>query len=73
MIIIPITNDTLDMIEILNHGVRPELEGFSTYFVFKGKDEPGDIINRTKVEIIIPNMFELTKIFHVSDHHKHLL
>jgi len=40
MNIIPITPATLDIIEVLNGGVRPELESEETFFMYKGQNEP---------------------------------
>jgi hypothetical protein len=54
MIVIPIVEETLDMIEELNGGVRPLIEkGKSTaVFVYKGPDTPPDIV---PVEDILEN------------------
>lgn len=50
MYIIPITPDTLELIEVLNNGVRPELEDQETHYVFKGKDEYAEILTRAEVD-----------------------
>jgi hypothetical protein len=44
MNIIPIVPATLDIIEVLNGGVRPDIEVEETFFIFNDKDEPSDIV-----------------------------
>ena len=51
MHIIPIAPATLDILEVLNNGVRPVLEHEETFFVYKGKDEPPAIIDRQTLEL----------------------
>jgi len=50
MHIIPIIPGLLDIIEVLNNGVRPKIEYGETYFVWYGKDKPSEII--TNVELM---------------------
>lgn len=60
MYIIPVTPATLDIIEALNNGVRPALEGEDTVFIFNGKNEPADIVNADTLGEIAPEW--MTKI-----------
>lgn len=44
MNLIPIIDETLEMLEELNNGVRPEKQDEETWFVYKGKNEVPEII-----------------------------
>ena len=48
MYIIPINTNTLDLIEELNNGVRPEIEKHKTFFVWD-QNEPADIWTEEQV------------------------
>jgi hypothetical protein len=43
--VIPITRSTLDLIEVLNSGVRPSPAKGLTYYVYHGPDEHAEILN----------------------------
>jgi hypothetical protein len=46
MNIIPIEEGTLDLVEKLNNGNRPELKGdLETFFIYNGKDLPHEIVD----------------------------
>lgn len=45
MLLIKIQEETLDMIEKLNNGVRPEIEIDGSFFVYNGPDAPHMIIS----------------------------
>lgn len=64
MNIIPITPATLDIIEVLNGGVRPELESEETFFVYKGKDVPSEIITLGENEPMAEEWFAVVKIMY---------
>lgn len=49
MFAIPITPETLDLLEALNDGVRPELENEETFFIFRGMDAPNSISTSEQV------------------------
>ena len=52
MTLIPITEQTLDLIESLNSGVRPEVEsGIQTYFVYNGEDKHSEIIDMDEAAV----------------------
>lgn len=48
--IIPIVPATLDIIEVLNNGVRPQVEDEETFYVYKGKDEITKIITLAELQ-----------------------
>lgn len=51
MNIIPITPATIDLIQKLNDGVRPNLEDDSNaYFVYRGDSEPSSIISQEELD-----------------------
>lgn len=51
MNIIPITPATIDLIEKLNDGVRPDLNDESNaYYVYRGEDEHATIISQEELE-----------------------
>jgi len=51
MNIIPITPATLDLIQKLNDGVRPNLEDDSNaYYVYRGESEPASIISQEELD-----------------------
>jgi hypothetical protein len=54
MNIIPVTPATLDIIEVLNGGVRPVIEDEETFFIFNGKDEHADIVTSDALGEIAP-------------------
>lgn len=43
-LIIPITEDTLELITEANGGVTPQIEEETTFFVYKGPNTPAEII-----------------------------
>lgn len=47
--IIPITPATLDIIEVLNGGMRPALETEESFFVYSGKDAHAEIITNDEI------------------------
>jgi hypothetical protein len=52
---------TLDLIEALNNGVRPEIEEIPAYFLYKGKDEIPEILTEKQlVETIDLNDWRTT-------------
>jgi hypothetical protein len=66
MNIIPILPATLDIIEVLNGGVRPELESEETYFVYKGQEEPPSIITQAELEAIGDVWYTVVKILFLN-------
>lgn len=64
MNIIPITPATLDIIEVLNGGVRPELESEETFFIYKGQNEPPTIITLGENEPMAEEWFTIVKIMY---------
>lgn len=64
MNIIPITPATLDIIEVLNGGVRPVLEDEETFFIFNGKDDPADILTEDGLGEIAPEWMLEIKILY---------
>jgi hypothetical protein len=53
MNLIPINECTLDMIQALNGGVRPDLEAnHENWFAYKGEEEHADIITQEEAEAI---------------------
>jgi hypothetical protein len=64
MTIIPITPATLDIIEVLNGGVRPAIEAEETVFIFNGKNEPADIMTFDELGEIAPEwMAKITILY----------
>ena len=63
MNVIPIVPATLDIIEELNGGVRPELEDQETFFVYKGKNEHAEIIHRDGFEKL-PDYWTIVKVLY---------
>ena len=45
-LIIPITEDTVEMLAEINGGVKPECEEEPTFFVYNGPDVPAEIIDQ---------------------------
>jgi hypothetical protein len=64
MHIIPIVPATLDIIEVLNDGVRPEVEQEETFFVYNGKDEPSEIVTFDKLDETAPEWMTQVKIMY---------
>lgn len=62
MNIIPISDATLDIIEVLNGGVRPELQEVDTFYIWNGPDEHADIITRDELETQYQEFMALVKI-----------
>jgi hypothetical protein len=62
MNIIPITPATLDIIEVLNGGVRPELEDEETFFIYH-KDAPAEIVHQDAIEKL-PEYWAVIKILY---------
>lgn len=65
--VIPITEDTLDLIEVLNDGIRPELENEATFFVYEGQEKFARIVTKKDVDempVVIGG--STTKIFHIA-------
>lgn len=46
MNIIPILPQTMDIIQILNGGVRPLISDMQNYYVYRGEDEHAEIIDQ---------------------------
>lgn len=65
--IIPITPQTLDVITVLNGGACPELEDHDTFFVYKGEDEPADIITADEFESGAEEWWAIVKIMYRND------
>lgn len=63
MNIIPITPATIEIIEVLNDGVRPPIEP-ETVFVFNGKGQPGDIVHEDDLGEIAPEWMAVVKILY---------
>lgn len=63
MYVIPIASDSLDLIEVLNNGIRPEIEAEQTFFVYFGPNQIPQIINaETFVELTGEiNKIEITR------------
>lgn len=53
LVIIPVNAITLDFIEELNDGVRPDLEEKDTFFIYRGKDEHAEILSGSDTENMI--------------------
>lgn len=66
MYIIPIDSITLDLIQALNGGVRPELEAEATFFVYKGETEPPEIVTRDYIKGKENQSGKEIKIFHLE-------
>jgi hypothetical protein len=60
--IIPIGPATLDIIEVLNDGVRPEVESEETFFVYNGKGKPADIVTFDELGECSPEWMTAVKI-----------
>lgn len=65
MNVIPITPATLDIIEVLNDGVRPALETKETFFVYRGADAHSNIITISELNEL-PEYMTLVKIFYIG-------
>jgi hypothetical protein len=52
VIVIPIVPATLDLVEVLNDGLRPKVEAEETFFIFRGKNRPGSINTLEQIERI---------------------
>lgn len=67
MFAIPITFETLDIIEALNDGVRPKIEDEDTYFIFRGMDAPNSIVNLAQMSRTIADIgtWKSIKILHL--------
>jgi hypothetical protein len=68
--IIPICEATLDLIEVLNDGVRPQPEldeEPETFYIYKGKDEHADIITRDQLEAMPQRWIPVIKIMYVNE------
>lgn len=64
MNIIPVTPATLDIIEVINGGVRPAIEAEETFFIFNGKDKPADIVTADGLDEIAPEwMAKITILY----------
>ena len=64
MHIIPIVPATLDIIEVLNNGVRPPVEGGETFFIYNGKDKPADIVTFDELGECAPEWMTQVKIMY---------
>ena len=53
--IIPIADETLDLIQVLNSGVRPTIEDHATCYVYNGENEPAEIITEDQAREMFPN------------------
>jgi len=64
MHIIPIAPATLDIIEVLNGGVRPDVVGEDKFFIYNGKDEPADIVDFDELGECAPEWMTIVKIMY---------
>lgn len=53
--IIPIADETLDLIQVLNSGVRPTFQEEATCFLYRGENEPSDIITEDQAREMFPD------------------
>lgn len=53
--VIQIQEETLDILEVLNSGVRPGIEEDQTFYVFEGMDKHAQIVDREWFEENCPN------------------
>jgi len=70
MHIIPITPATLDILEKMNDGVRPELEIHEeTFYVYRGEAETAKIITRSELEQSpeYPEFMTTTEILYINE------
>jgi hypothetical protein len=66
MHIIPVSPATIDIIEILNNGERPNfIEGEPKFFIFRGKDAPREIVDEDGLEDI-PDEMTVAKILYAD-------
>jgi len=65
MNIIPIHPATLDIIEVLNDGVRPSLDTVEdTFFVYKGPDEHAEIVTTADLQKYPEEEWTVIKVLH---------
>ncbi len=69
MNIIPIFPSTLDLIEKLNNGVRPELEDDKqTFYVYRGEDTPASIISEEELDSDeYPEFMTAVKVLYIAN------
>ena len=68
MYIIPINKATLDLIEVLNNGIRPEVENDPTFFIWKGKDGIPEIVTNSPEHLFrVPANWWQTKVTYIED------
>lgn len=65
MNIIPIGPPTLDIIEVLNNGVRPKEEETITFFIYH-TDKPAEIINHEELERRYTDYGAIVKIMYLK-------
>lgn len=53
--IIPIADETLDLIQMLNSGTRPVFEDEATCFVYRGENEHAEIITEDQAREMFPD------------------
>lgn len=68
-VLIPIVPATVDLIEQLNDGVRPEIEDGETFYVWRGDDKESKIVTRNEVLTSdeYPEWMAVTQIFYRGD------
>lgn len=67
MIIIPIREETLDILEVLNGGVRPGIEDEPTFYIYRGENEHAEIIKHDELSDDPNQVWTVIKLMHRND------
>jgi hypothetical protein len=62
--IIPIMEETLDMIEPLNNGVRPVVEAEATAFIYNGRNGVPEIVPLESLEDVHQHWDAISILYH---------